>query len=294
MDDFLAKPVRAGRAGSPRWRAPRSTRAVLDPAGCATRSAATSASHRSWSCSSPRPRRTSRRSPRDRRERRRRVERAAHTLKGSAATVGATASRAPPPSSSAATRAVGRSPSRSVRTQRSKRVTPCLRRMGSDPGTFSGMSVIAPYLARSRHPPRAGGQDRRRRAARWPVGRDRRDRGWLVAGAIAGTAFVLLVVATLGVAAVVVWRGGSGTWSGSASRRLGGRAARARGRAGERRRLGRDRHVARRDRRRAPRRCLDALDCRCSPIRSSRSRSSCSPARTCSTRGASHGCGWPR
>ena len=35
---------------------------------------------------------------------------------------------------------------------------------------------------------------------------------WLVAGAIAGTAFVLLVIATLGVAAVVVWRGAVGTW----------------------------------------------------------------------------------
>ena len=31
--------------------------------------------------------------------------------------------------------------------------------------------------------------------------------GWLVAGAIAGTAFVFLVIATLGVAAYVVWRG---------------------------------------------------------------------------------------
>src|SRR5919109_5690473 len=31
--------------------------------------------------------------------------------------------------------------------------------------------------------------------------------GWLLAGAIAGTAFVLLVVATLCVAAYVVWRG---------------------------------------------------------------------------------------
>jgi hypothetical protein len=31
--------------------------------------------------------------------------------------------------------------------------------------------------------------------------------GWLVAGAIAGTAFVFLVIATLGVAAYVVWKG---------------------------------------------------------------------------------------
>jgi hypothetical protein len=36
--------------------------------------------------------------------------------------------------------------------------------------------------------------------------------GWLVAGAIAGTAFVLLVVATLGVGAFVVWKGGVRTW----------------------------------------------------------------------------------
>jgi hypothetical protein len=31
--------------------------------------------------------------------------------------------------------------------------------------------------------------------------------GWLLAGAIAGTAFVLLVIATIGVGAYVVWRG---------------------------------------------------------------------------------------
>jgi hypothetical protein len=36
--------------------------------------------------------------------------------------------------------------------------------------------------------------------------------GWLVAGAIAGTAFVLLVVATLGVGAYVVWHGEVRTW----------------------------------------------------------------------------------
>jgi hypothetical protein len=36
--------------------------------------------------------------------------------------------------------------------------------------------------------------------------------GWLVAGAIAGTAFVLLVLATLGVGAYVVWKGGAKTW----------------------------------------------------------------------------------
>jgi hypothetical protein len=36
--------------------------------------------------------------------------------------------------------------------------------------------------------------------------------GWLVAGAIAGTAFVLLVVATLGVAGYVVWKGSVKTW----------------------------------------------------------------------------------
>jgi hypothetical protein len=36
--------------------------------------------------------------------------------------------------------------------------------------------------------------------------------GWVVAGALAGTAFVLLVVATLGVGAVVVWRGDVATW----------------------------------------------------------------------------------
>ena len=36
--------------------------------------------------------------------------------------------------------------------------------------------------------------------------------GWLVAGAIAGTAFVLLVVATLGVVAFVVWKGDVKTW----------------------------------------------------------------------------------
>lgn len=35
---------------------------------------------------------------------------------------------------------------------------------------------------------------------------------WLLAGAIAGTAFVLLVIGTLGVAAVVVWRGAVPTW----------------------------------------------------------------------------------
>ncbi len=35
---------------------------------------------------------------------------------------------------------------------------------------------------------------------------------WLLAGAIAGTAFVLLVIATLGVGAVVVWRGSVKTW----------------------------------------------------------------------------------
>jgi hypothetical protein len=36
--------------------------------------------------------------------------------------------------------------------------------------------------------------------------------GWLLAGAIAGTAFVVLVIATLGVAAYVVWRGDVATW----------------------------------------------------------------------------------
>jgi hypothetical protein len=36
--------------------------------------------------------------------------------------------------------------------------------------------------------------------------------GWLLAGAIAGTAFVLLVIASLGVAAFVVWRGSVRTW----------------------------------------------------------------------------------
>lgn len=35
---------------------------------------------------------------------------------------------------------------------------------------------------------------------------------WLLAGAIAGTAFVLLVLATLGVGAVIVWRGSVKTW----------------------------------------------------------------------------------
>src|SRR4051794_35681204 len=35
---------------------------------------------------------------------------------------------------------------------------------------------------------------------------------WLLAGAIAGTAFVLLVVATLGAAAVLVWKGDVPTW----------------------------------------------------------------------------------
>jgi hypothetical protein len=35
---------------------------------------------------------------------------------------------------------------------------------------------------------------------------------WLVAGAIAGTAFVFLIIATLGVAAYVVWRGEVSTW----------------------------------------------------------------------------------
>jgi hypothetical protein len=35
---------------------------------------------------------------------------------------------------------------------------------------------------------------------------------WLVAGAIAGTAFVLLVLATLGVAAYVVWKGEVNPW----------------------------------------------------------------------------------
>jgi hypothetical protein len=36
--------------------------------------------------------------------------------------------------------------------------------------------------------------------------------GWLVAGAIAGTAFVLLVLATLGVGAFVVWKGDVKAW----------------------------------------------------------------------------------
>jgi hypothetical protein len=36
--------------------------------------------------------------------------------------------------------------------------------------------------------------------------------GWLVAGAIAGTAFVLLVVVTLGAAGYVVWKGSVRTW----------------------------------------------------------------------------------
>jgi hypothetical protein len=36
--------------------------------------------------------------------------------------------------------------------------------------------------------------------------------GWLVAGTIAGTAFVLLVLATLAVGAYVVWQGGVRTW----------------------------------------------------------------------------------
>jgi hypothetical protein len=36
--------------------------------------------------------------------------------------------------------------------------------------------------------------------------------GWLLAGAIAGTAFVVLVLATLGVAAYVVWRGDVNPW----------------------------------------------------------------------------------
>lgn len=35
---------------------------------------------------------------------------------------------------------------------------------------------------------------------------------WLLAGAIAGTAFVLLVLATLGIGAVIVWRGSVKTW----------------------------------------------------------------------------------
>jgi hypothetical protein len=35
---------------------------------------------------------------------------------------------------------------------------------------------------------------------------------WLVAGAIAGTAFVLLVIATLAVGAVIVWKGDVKTW----------------------------------------------------------------------------------
>jgi hypothetical protein len=36
--------------------------------------------------------------------------------------------------------------------------------------------------------------------------------GWLLAGAIAGTAYVLLIIATLGVAAYLVWRGGVNPW----------------------------------------------------------------------------------
>jgi hypothetical protein len=36
--------------------------------------------------------------------------------------------------------------------------------------------------------------------------------GWLVAGALAGTAFVVLVLATLGVAAYLVWKGDVPTW----------------------------------------------------------------------------------
>jgi hypothetical protein len=36
--------------------------------------------------------------------------------------------------------------------------------------------------------------------------------GWLIAGALAGTAFVLLVVATLAVGAIVLWRGDVPAW----------------------------------------------------------------------------------
>jgi hypothetical protein len=36
--------------------------------------------------------------------------------------------------------------------------------------------------------------------------------GWLLAGAIAGTAFVVLVLATLGVGAYLVWKGDVKTW----------------------------------------------------------------------------------
>jgi hypothetical protein len=64
------------------------------------------------------------------------------------------------------------------------------------------------------------GLSRRQRAAKIVVGALRGGLvgalaatiGWLIAGALAGTAFVLLVVATLAVGAVVLWRGGVPTW----------------------------------------------------------------------------------
>jgi hypothetical protein len=81
-----------------------------------------------------------------------------------------------------------------------------------DSATFgSDMSVVAPS------PPTP---TRRQRAAKTVAaalrgglaGAIAATVAWLAAGAIAGTAFVLLVVATLGVAAVVVWKGDVKTW----------------------------------------------------------------------------------
>ena len=92
---------------------------------------------------------------------------------------------------------------------------------------------------------------------------------WLLAGALAATAWVVLIVATIAAAAVLLWRGSMATWVWLAlAIALGRRPARARGRAGERRRVGGARRLAGRDRRRPPRGHLNAGRCRCSPIRS--------------------------
>ena len=61
---------------------------------------------------------------------------------------------------------------------------------------------------------------------------------WVIAGALTGSAFVLLVVASIAVAVWVALRGSVGELGlAVARRRLGRGADRARGRAGQRRRL---------------------------------------------------------
>jgi hypothetical protein len=89
--------------------------------------------------------------------------------------------------------------------------SPCSNDTSADSSTFIDMSVLAPT---------APVPSRRQRAAKTVAAALRGGLAgalaatvaWLVAGAIAGTAFVFLVIATLAVAAVVVWRGSVGTW----------------------------------------------------------------------------------